>query len=279
MTIKPNKAFLGCVFVATLVFAAMTVTACTCVRSYAPWVAEFSEANAVFVGKVRSVTPISRQSEDSVRGDRIVTFEVAKKYKGIESSTRLISLYADYDSSSCSFRADSRMVPRRGETWIVLGSHLNSPQMSFGGSCNSSQRVKSKEQLSAIEREAFKFQEPQGIVGSVVQNYMTLMKNVEVSIVGDGVAKTVSVDSEGYFWFPLLQPGKYTIRGIIPFRTSLIGAVYWPETFDAKDSQTIFIYHVDLKAGEYHYNELNVNDPPKDPFARLKKDADDPASF
>lgn len=188
---------LGTVLVTIAVVPALA-KACTCIESYAPWIAEFSEADAVFVGKVHSVIPIARKSEDSFLGDRIVTFEVGKKYKGVGSSTRLISLYADYNSSSCSFGVDSRKGPRKGEMWLVLAHKGDSPQMSFGGSCNASTKVDSKS-IKIIEAEAFKFPQKQGILGSVVRNYMSLAKNVEVSLRGEGIDSTLTVDADGYF--------------------------------------------------------------------------------
>lgn len=241
--------------------ASITVNACTCVASYSPWIAHFSNADAVFVGRVRAVIPVKRKRDEVFLGDRIVTFEVSKAYKGIAASTRLISMYSDYGSTSCSFGVDSRKGPRVGEKWIVLAYTTETPQMFFGGSCNASRKIRSKAHLQAIEDEAFKFPQRHGVLGSVVLSYLTLAKDVEVTLKGGEVNMTLKVDAEGYYWFPLDRPGKYSVTGKIPFRTTLINAVLFPEIFEASNFGTTFTYNVDLKDGEYHYNELNVNEP------------------
>jgi hypothetical protein len=243
--------------------ASIEVSACTCIESYSPWIAEFSDADAVFAGKVHSVTRLkrNRKSSGDFLGDRIVTFEIVKTYKGLPGSTRLISLYSDYDSTSCSFGVDDRRGPSVGEKWIVVANKTETPQMFFGGSCNPSRKIGSKRDLEAIEQEAFKFPERQGILGSVVLNYTALTKNAEVTISGEGVNKTSKVDSEGYYWFPLPRPGKYIVSVKVPFATTLINAVQFPETIDKSGANTTFNYTVQLKEAEFHYNELNVNEP------------------
>jgi hypothetical protein len=260
-------------------FAPMMASACTCYASYSPWIADFSEADDVFTGKVNSVLPIKRKRHEDFVGDRLVTFQVVKSYKGIASSTRLISLYSDYDSSSCSFGVDSRKGPRVGETWIVVANKTETPQMFFGGSCNASRKIRSDDQLKAIESEAFKFTQRQGIVGTVVRNYMNLAKEVEITLTGEGTNRTIKVDGDGYYWFPLERAGKFSVMGRIPFRTTLISAVLFPHAFGIAGTETRFTYTVDLKDDEYHYNEINVNDPSEDPFSKFKKDAGEPASF
>ena len=264
---------------AVIFLLATIANACTCYASYSPWIADFSEADAAFVGKVNTVTPVKRKRNETFVGDRLVTFEITKAYKGVAQSTRLISLYSDYDSSSCSFGVDSRNGPSVGETWIVIANKTETPQLFFGGSCNASRKIRSDDQLKAIESEAFKFPQRQGMVGSVVRNYMSLAKDVEITLTGDGINKTVKVDADGYYWFPLEKPGRYSITCRIPFRATLISAVLFPTTFEASGSGTIYSYTADLKEGEYHYNEINVNDPSEDPFSKFKKDAGKPASF
>lgn len=246
---------------AIAVIAPGAAIACTCVESYAPWIAEFSSSDVVFSGKTHSVIPIKRNRDEDFRGDRLVTFEVEKRYKGLVASTKMISLYSDYNSTSCSFGVDSRKGPSVGETWIVFADKTETPQMFFGGSCNASRKIKSKEQLKAIEVEAFKFSERQGIVGSVVLNYMVLAKKVEVSLTGEGVNEIANVDADGYYWFPLPRPGKYVVSVKLPFSTTLINAVQFPETIDKSETNTTFVYTVQLKQDEFHYNELNVNEP------------------
>lgn len=254
--------------VAFLLFLPTVTYGCSCVESFAPWIAEFSNADAVFTGKVRSVLPVKRSRDEEFVGDRLVTFEIAKAYTGVAGSTRLISLYSDYMATSCSFGVDDRKGPARGETWIVLAHKTDTPQMFFGGSCNASRKITSKNELLSIEREAFKFEQKQGIVGSVKLNYTELAKDVEVSLVGEGVNETAKVDANGYYWFPLKRPGRYTVTATIPFRTTLIDAVYFPQSFDKLGSQTRFTYSVDLKDGEYHYNEVNVNELRKDTVSK-----------
>lgn len=257
---KPFLGFCVSVLITAVLFGPVVANACTCVESYAPWIAEFSGADAVFAGKVRAVIPVKPSRDENFVGDRIVTFEIAKAYKGVPSSTRLISLYSDYARTSCSFGVDGRRGPAKGETWIVLANSTGTPQMSFGGSCNASRRTRSKSDLLSIEKEAFKFQQQQGIVGSVKLNYTALAKDVEISLAGEGVNETAKVDVDGYYWFPLERPGRYSVTATIPFHTTLIDAVHFPQSFDQSGSQTRFSYTVDLKVGEYHYNEVNVNE-------------------
>lgn len=262
--IKLSTVFSVSFLVGAALFVPGVVNACTCVESFAPWIAEFSNSDAVFTGKVRAVIPIKFSRDEEFVGDRIVTFEIVKAYKGIPSSTRLISLYSDYATTSCGFWVDDRKGPRKGETWIVLANRAATPQMFFGGSCNASRKIESKKHLLSIEDEAFKFQQRQGIVGSVKLNYMTLAKDVELLLVGEGVNERQKVDADGYYWFPLEQPGRYSLTATIPFRTTLIDAVHFPQSFDTAGAKTMFTYIVNLKEGEYHYNEVNVNEPKKD---------------
>ncbi len=259
--IKPFPGSWVSILISIVLFVPVVANACTCAESFAPWIAEFSNADAVFSGKVRSVIPVKRSRGEDFVGDRLVTFEIAKAYKGVPGSTRLISLYSDYATTSCSFEVDDRKGPVKGETWIVLANRTETPQMSFGGSCNASRRIGSKSELLSIEKEAFKFRQQQGIVGSVKLNYTALAKDVEISLVGEGVNEKAKVDVDGYYWFPMERPGRYSVTATIPFHTTLIDAVHFPQSFDQSGSQTRFMYLVDLKVGEYHYNEVNVNEP------------------
>lgn len=264
--------FLIAGFVAVILITPVYTIACSCITSYKPWIAVFSDADAVFTGRVHSVIPHSKakRRDDDSRGDHTVTFEVIKKYKGLEPSTRLISLESDYDSSSCSFAVDSRKGPRRGEEWIIVAHRSDVPQMFFGGSCNESRKIRGKQDLINIESHAFKFSERQGVIGAVVRNYMHMVKETEVTLSGEGISKTQRVDEDGYYWFPLENPGEYTITARIPFQTSLIGAALFPKIFKVLDSETEFSYTVNLESGQFHYNEVNVNDPKRDPFESFR---------
>lgn len=250
--------------VVVILISAEVLNACTCISSYAPRIAEYSESNAVFVGKVQSVTKI-RKSERAILGDgvdRIVTFRIEKNYKGIEPSTKLISLFADYNSTSCSFAVDDRNGPRVGETWIVFAYRFQDKHnMSFGGSCNSSNKLQSRNGPKEIEREIFKFREKQGILGSVVIDFTKLSREAEAVLIGEGIERTARVDSEGYFWFPLEKAGNYRVTIKVPFVTTLIDAAKFPDTVEKTISSTSFSYNVVLGENDFNYNELNVNKP------------------
>jgi hypothetical protein len=142
--------------------------------------------------------------------------------------------------------------------------------MFFGGSCNASRKIRSNKQLRAIEEQAFKFPQRQGILGSVVLNYMNLAKDVELTIEGEGILETKKVDDDGYYWFPLERPGRYSLSARIPFHTTLIKAAQFPEFFESLGAETKFKYIVDLNEDEYHYNEVNVNAPHIDPFQKYR---------
>lgn len=241
---------------AILLLSTTATVGCSCIVSYPPLLASYSSSDAVFVGKVRYVVKIPRAKEQDFRGDRIVTFEVKSRYKGILPETKLVSLYADYESSSCSFFGKG---PRVGETWAVFADRMGEkPQMSFGGTCNRSNKIRSNDYAANFEKELFRFKEKQAIVGSILVNYLALANVVEAKVEGEGVSTIVNADSDGYFWFPLERPGTYRVTIKIPFAIKIYAVTRYPDKIDISKTESVLSYTVDLKEDQFDYNEVNV---------------------
>ncbi|MDM7921412.1 MAG: carboxypeptidase-like regulatory domain-containing protein, partial [Pyrinomonadaceae bacterium] len=258
-----KRQFLFAAFV-FIPFLPASAEACSCRASFTPWLAELSDSNAVFVGKVRSVVKVDPDDDGFgfVTPDRRVTFEIEKTYKGLDASIRLVSMYADYERTSCSFAVDDRKGPRVGEKWIVFASEMDTRgEMFFGGSCNASRKLNSTKQLASIEDGFNRLKGRQGIAGSIVLNYTKLATNFEVEIAGEGLKQRSKADADGYYWFPLEKPGRYTIRVILPFKTELFNAYNYPKSVESSPSATTIVYEVELRDGQFHYNEFNVSEP------------------
>jgi hypothetical protein len=106
-----------------LVFAMIVLSpeafACTCAESYPPMSISMEKSDAVFIGKVVSVTKLPR-SESNRYFDLMTTFRVERSYKGLSDSTILLSLKTNYNQNSCGYWVDGKPKPKVGQRWIAF---------------------------------------------------------------------------------------------------------------------------------------------------------------
>lgn len=265
-----KKAFLLSVSTLTFLFGFSTnATACSCIDHKRPLLAEYANSKGVFVGKVASVTDIPKQiqRERDTTADIWVTFKIETAYKGIVAETKLITLDADYKGSSCGFRVGGRQKPRVGQRWIVFGyGSSKSQQLQLGAQCTKSRVIDSEKDLLAIKKALEKSRDIPGIAVGIV-DYSDFVKKVdvmEVAVEGDGFRRSAEADENGIYHFPSLQPGKYSVFIKLPGTMSLfLASERFPKSDRATNNgQLILSYDVDLKEGEYDYNEVQINSRP-----------------
>lgn len=258
--------FVFCVFVGLLTAFVENNYACSCAFYSTPLSVHYSNANIVFIGKVTNVKKISYKMDDeNATPNRMIEFEIKKIYKGLAVATKRVSLKTRVGGASCGLDE----TPKKGEIWSVFVFKNDKYGLSyFGGTCAPSEKLENDSDISEFEKELLFIKEKQAIIGAVISEMSgeSRLKNLEVTLEGEGQKFITTTDEKGLFYFPLKSPGRYKVTIKTPFDASI-----FLSTLDVNKNQikeetngstkilgNLLTYEVQLKDNEFSYNELQL---------------------
>lgn len=195
-----------------------------------------------------------------------VEFEIQKIYKGINSSTKRIILNTDFNPATCGNDEDE--AAKKGQEWIVfVYRDEKDNSLHYGGMCDPSSQLEKASDLSEYENKIFSVKDKQAIIGTVVDDMKIKgIKNIEVVLEGEGQNLTTRTDEKGFYYFPVISKGNYKIIINIPFPAFISGGSFIVKenpikenaNEDAKILKNILNYEIQLKDGEFNYNEIDL---------------------
>jgi hypothetical protein len=221
MIFHPLKFFFS--LVAILLFGSMA-WACTCSDYGVPACKLFGNADAVFVGKVDRISSaddkdaqvsLSGVNSISSRGVGLVSveFNVEKALKGITGKSVKVLTYI---GTSCDVGVNE------GQRWVVYASKDPETGLLGFGACSGSGQIDNNSPLSKELEQAANPAATPTVLGRVTRNRYDGVKDVKVSLVGEGVRLNTQTDENGSFVFRTSRPGKYTVKLSIPFSAGIM---------------------------------------------------------
>lgn len=243
----------------------VTIEACTCSEEYRPVSLDLVRADAVFLGRVVSVSEIPRKRiiRESLDYDLITTFRIEKRFKGLRDTEKLISLTTNYQANSCGFRVDDKPKPKAGQTWIVFGRRWDGlPQLHLTGTCGRSKVLRFDESKVFYEEALGDVKVP-AIAVSIIR-HLDRIKEFEVSVKGGGLEYSATPDKNGQLVLYALRPGMYTVEVLLPIEAKISNEAFWNYTYTETKARivdggkTLLTYNLDLQPNSYHYNEIYV---------------------
>ena len=242
-----------------ILFACQSITACTCTDYGVPNCKRFSEADAVFVGKIERIVSAAAEKDASVTGEGLgsiswdsmglisVHFRVEKSFKGVAAAEKIMKVLT-YKGTSCDLDV------KKGERWVVYASkHEKTGFLSFGACGGNGEVSKDSEEIKELENLA------QGtarmtIVGQVARNRYDSVKDAKVYLEGNGLTLSTSTNEGAFYQFEVPQAGKYKIKVVVPFSAALMR---YKDSREIKETpaetETVFEYEADVSPGNCDY--------------------------
>lgn len=202
-------------------FAVNITIACRCLDYDVPTCKRISDADAIFVGKIKQVTSSDAKQSvltlspnvgsssgmfDSVKVD----FEVQHNYKG--DSNKKISVYTS-KGTSCDLGV------REGDRWLIFASRDKETGALSFGACGGNLPLDTgeipPEDLSKLAN---------GTLGSSITGRLNRttfgdsgIQNAKVTIKKRGFSRSATTDANGKFSFLIREPGEYLVKVVVPF--------------------------------------------------------------
>ena len=234
------------------------VHACTCLDYGVPACSLFSNADAVFVGKIERITSAMGDRDESVqlggvgslssRGSGLiwVHFTLEHAFKGVSGKTVKALTYR---GTSCDLEV------KAGQRWLIF-AHRNdeTSNLSFGA-CGGNGGIEKNSPLIAELEKLSNQSGPLSIRGRVAENQYSSVKGARAVLTGNGLNLEAVTDDEGSYSFEVPRAGPYTVKVIVPFSATR-------RRFDGDDrpiderpeeAQTIFEYSATASAAACDY--------------------------
>ena len=241
LILKAGTLLLFCAFFFT------EVHACTCLDYGAPICSLFSNAEAVFVGKIQRITSAMGDRDESVqlggvgsissRGGGLiwVHFTLEHAFKGVSGKT---ARALTYRGTSCDLEV------KEGQRWLIF-AHRNDEtnQLNFGA-CDGNQWIEKSSPLIAELEKLSKQSGALSIRGRVAEEQYSSVKDARAVLTGNGLTLETVTDGDGSYSFEVPGPGRYTVKVIVPFSASLMRFRGDDRSIDEKpeETQTVFEY-------------------------------------
>jgi hypothetical protein len=232
--------FLFAALVIVSPYAVDVARACQCLQRQPPC-ADYWQADAVFVGTVTDISPAFGDYE-SYGSDRTVRFSLEQAYRGVEGQeVELVNWI-----NSCEYQFE------KGKKYFVY-AYRNSRSNTLGthGCSRTTEVSHATEDIAYVRGVSSKHAE-QSISGVVLENRYTPVTGVKINIRGEGRHYNASTDGEGRFKVLIIQPGKYSVRFILPRNSGVIGVeeqLNQFTTYKPTDKNTILGAEVDIQVG------------------------------
>ena len=234
------------------------VRACQCSEHGTPVCASFGRSDAVFVGRLVSITAL-KPSPDKIYKYVALHFVVEEPFKGISSKRVVVG-------SSTGNLCDSKFS--KGSRYLVYASFgdTNTQQLFTGGICSPTGLAEHAEDAVNELRKITRENVAETISGRIVHNFYQGVPGIKIRVEGEGATLETTSSKYGSFSFTLPGPGQFKVKAYVPYETS--GFVHYDDVSLRKQvtpSLTTFEYDLNLTKNECHYVELDVS--AEDPHA------------
>ena len=226
--------------------------ACTRIDLNVPIQAEFTRADAVFIGKAIKVEHSTGKDDYSNIWSK-VHFKIQQNFKGTETSTFTIV--------TNNWRAACGLKIKKGQTWIIY-AHYDDEDKIFrsiiGNKYNSSE---DKEEIEILKLASERKTDTtiSGRLGSFM--YIPYQyEAAEITVEGNGIQQTTITKPDGTFSVAPLKAGNYKVKMNFPFDAFVM---YYPSSNQkpvySKGASTLFEYEVKLKQGDHAHSFFEIS--------------------
>ncbi len=237
--------------VLVFVVFANTSLACSTLVFGVPICAEFTQADAVFLGKAIKVEDLTGKADYPDNWKR-VHFKVQENFKGAENPT--FSLITNDWRAACGLNI------KKGQTWIIYANYDEEDKTFHSNTGNKYNPKEYKEDLEIL-RTASERKTDTSISGQLTSfpDYGEYkFEAVEITVEGNGIEKTTTTNEEGRFNVNSLFGGNYKVKMKFPFYANFVTNLP-PSKYNYIPTTTTFLeYQVELKQGDCDYSFFEV---------------------
>lgn len=199
--------------------------ACTCMSPKRPTCEVWWQTSAIFVGRVTRIRTVSENTSDGRRVSKQVTLRVGERWQGLQGE-RDVVVRTGAGGGDCGFEFE------QGKTYLVYAGQSTTSAQLETGICSRTALVEQAAADLAYLRQLETADKIVSLYGMVYRDRQALqpgmfpddqfdpggpLPGVEITIQeltadGSGTAQTLTSDTEGWYQFEQLHPGRYEIR-------------------------------------------------------------------
>jgi hypothetical protein len=239
----------GLFWLSVLIFAVFTNLSFACTRFEfgVPTTAQFTRAEAVFIGQAIKV-------EDYLKteGYLKVQFKVQKNFKGASNPTFAIT--------TPNWRAACGLKIKKGQTWIIYAFY-NEESKTFESSHGYRYNPTEDKEEVNILKAASERKTDTTISGRLISYgvYEYKYEPVEITVAGNGRQYSTTTKLDGTYKIPLSAPGIYKVKMKFPFRAMIEFGFSNKKTVYSEGVPTFFEYEIKLEQGDDDYSFFEVS--------------------
>ena len=224
--------------------------ACTRFEFGVPIQAEFTRADAVFIGKVVKVEDLTGKDDYPDKWLK-VQFKIQQNFKSAESPT--------FTLVTNDWRAACGLKIKTGQTWIIYAHYDDEDKIFRSNIGNKYNSLEDKEEVELLKL-ASERKTDTTISGRLISDggYPYKHEAVEITVEGNGNQQTTTTNADGTFSISSLTAGNYKVKMKFPFRAFLEHRVSDEKPVYTEGTPTLFEYEVKLKQGDYDYSFFEI---------------------
>lgn len=232
-------------------FFSNTSLACSRFEFGVPISAQFTRADAVFVGKVVKVEFLNG-NDDYPKHSKRVHFKVEQNFKGAESSTLNLVIY--------DWKAMCGLNIKAGQTWIIYAKYDEKDKTFVSNTGNKYNSEEYKEDLEILKTAS------EGKIDTSISGRLTSFPEyneykfeaVEITVEGNGIQKTTNTNADGTFNITSLPAGNYKVKMKLPYKAEITTNLSNVDFNNTEGKTTFLEYEVELKQGDCDYSFFGI---------------------
>lgn len=221
--------------------------ACQCDVYGVPVCASFWEANAVFVGQLRDITPPDSNSPKDEPSVVTLHFIVEQPFRGVNGAT------VDVNTMSGTM-CDTKFV--EGQRYLV---YAYGDSKLYTGFCTRTTRFENATDDLAYIRSIMQKSAGESIAGKVARNKYEAVPGTKIQIRSETKTIEAIADEEGDFSISLPGPGKYAVTVQVP--GSFLAQPSTPDAHlkvQTTDMLTTIEYKIELEKSQCDYRQFDL---------------------
>jgi hypothetical protein len=225
--------------------------ACTRFDLSVPIQAEFTRADAVFIGKAVKVEDIKGR-DDSPNDWTKIRFKVQQSFKGAENPIFTIT--------TSDWRGACGLKIKKGQTWIIYANYNDEDKIFRSIIGNKYNLLEDKEEIEILRLASERKTNTtiSGRLGSFM--YIPYQHEAaEITVEGNGIQQTTTTKPDGTFSVASLTAGNYKVKMKFPFNASIS---YYSNSDGkfvySKGISTLFEYEVILNQGDHDHTFFEI---------------------
>ncbi|MCA1624826.1 MAG: carboxypeptidase-like regulatory domain-containing protein [Acidobacteria bacterium] len=224
--------------------------ACSRFEFGVPICAQFTRADAVFIGKAIKIEDLTGK-DDYPDNWLKVQFKVQQNFKGAKNS--IFTLITNDWRAACGLKI------KKGQTWIIYANY-DDEDNTFVSNIGYKYNPKEDKEDLEILNAASERKTNTTISGRLISHgaYEYKYEPVEITVEGNGSRQTTTTNVEGTFKVSPLTAGNYKVKMKFPFHASPNFVIPNLKYVYTEGTPTFFEYEAELKLGDCDYSFFEI---------------------